>query len=429
MSVLIIGMSHNSAPVRILEQIARDSDGTAKLVRDIAEIDHVHEATVLSTCNRIEVYADVDRFHGSVESISRMLLDPMGAREDLIPHLYVHYDDAAVAHLFQVASGLDSMVVGESQILGQAREALRLGQEAGSVGPALNSLFQQALRVGKRAHAETDIDRAGPNLVSTALERAALHLGRDSGWNAVIVGAGAMAGLAAATLSRAGASLTIANRTEARAARLAELHNAASVPLARLGDVLADADLVVSCTDSTGTQIDASTLRIARGSDDPRPVALIDLALPRDIDADVAEEPGVLLIDLTTLAEELESRGERPEVGQVQEIVSQELGAFLSARRAASVTPTLVALRSLATEVVESELARLDGRLPELDENARAEIAATVRRVADKLLHQPTVRVKQLANEPGAVSYAAALAELFSLDPDAVNAVTRVEGP
>lgn len=429
MSVLVVGLSHNSAPVGVLEQLARDSEDTAKLVRDVADNEHVLEATVLSTCNRIEVYAEVDRFHGSVEAVSRLLLQPSTESPDrLVPHLYVHYDDGAVSHLFHVASGLDSMVVGESQILGQVRDALRIGQESGTVGPALNSLFQQALRVGKRAHAETDVDQAGPTLVSAALAQASRHLGRPAGdgLRALIVGAGAMAGLSAATLSRAGASLVIANRSPERAQRLADQYGGRAVGLDRVLEELGSCDVLVSCTDSTGVRLDVEGLRSAR--DGFRPLAVIDLALPRDVDPAVAGEPGVALIDLSTLAGELEHSGERAEVSDVRRIVAQELSAFLAVRRSASVTPTVVALRSMATGVVDAELERLAGRLPELDEAARAEIERAVRRVADKLLHQPTVRVKELANEAGAVSYAAALAELFALDPEAVDAVTRVEG-
>jgi glutamyl-tRNA reductase len=426
MSVLVVGVSHNSASVEVLEQVARDSEATLKLIRKVAEVDHVLEATVLSTCNRIEVYAEVDRFHGSVESIGRLILEPSTDPADrLVPSLYVHYDDGAVSHLFHVASGLESMVVGESQILGQAREALRVGQESGTVGPALNSLFQQALRVGKRSHAETDIDRAGPSLVSSALAQAGAHLGKEGG-RALVVGAGAMAGLAAATLARAGFSLVVANRTPARAERLAEQYGGRAIGLDQVTAELAEIDLLLSCTDSTGIQLDAQTLSSARA--DSRPLAVIDLALPRDIDPAVAELPGVVLVDLATLAAELEGNGERAEVADVRKIVGQELSAYLSARRSASVTPTVVALRTMATGVVESELQRLAGRLPDLDDAARAEIEQAVRRVADKLLHQPTVRVKELANESGAISYAAALAELFALDSDAVEAVTRVEG-
>ena len=215
MSVLVVGISHRSAPVEVLERLALDADGVRKLLADVAASDHVTEAAVLATCNRLEIYTDVDRFHGSVEDISRLLCQRSGrVGDDLIPHLYVHYDDGAVSHLFQVAAGLDSMVVGEGQILGQTREALRLGQEHATIGPALNVLFQQALRVGKRAHAETDIDRAAPSLVTAALDRSVVEIGPITGLRAVVVGAGTMAALATATLARLGASdIAVVNRT------------------------------------------------------------------------------------------------------------------------------------------------------------------------------------------------------------------------
>jgi glutamyl-tRNA reductase len=427
MSVLVVGMSHRSAPVAVLEQVARDAEGAQKLIRDVVDIEHVVEATVLSTCNRIEVYAEVDRFHGSVEAISRLILSPSADADDLlVPHLYVHYDDAAVSHLFHVASGLDSMVVGESQVLGQTREALRVGQESATVGPALNSLFQQALRVGKRAHAETDIDRAGPSLVAAALEEAAAHLGRSTGLRALVVGAGSMAALSVATLARSdAASIVVANRTPGKAERLAEQYAGRAVPLDAVADELAGIDVLISCTGATGKVLDVATVRAARSGD---PLAVIDLALPRDVAPEVGDEPGVKLINLEVLAADLDRNGERSEVADVRGIVAEELSAFLAARHSASVTPTVVALRTMATGVVDAELERLSGRLPGLDDASRAEIEQAVRRVADKLLHQPTVRVKELANETGAVSYATALAELFALDPDAVEAVTRVEG-
>ncbi|HET9500192.1 MAG TPA: glutamyl-tRNA reductase [Marmoricola sp.] len=428
MSVLVVGVSHRSAPVSVLERIALDASGVNKLIHDVVGSDHVTEATVLSTCNRVEIYADVDRFHGSVEDLSRMILDRSDRPvEELLGHLYVHYDDAAVSHLFHVASGLDSMVVGESQILGQAREALRVGQETGTVGSSLNTLFQQALRVGKRAHAETDIDRAGPSLVAAALERAAEHIGPLAGHRAVVVGAGSMAGLSLATLQRLGIEdVVVANRTIAHGERLAGAYGARAVELAALPAELAAADLLVSCTGATGTVIDAATVAARSAAD--LPFAVVDLALPHDVDPAVAGLDGVRLIDLKALASDLAQADETTGVEAVRAIVAEELAAFLAARRSASVTPTVVALRTMATGVVESELDRLAGRLPALDETSRAEIELTVRRVADKLLHQPTVRVKELANDAGAVSYAAALAELFSLDPDAVDAVSRVEG-
>ena len=429
MSVLVVGVSHKSAPVSVLERLTLDPSGVDKLVHAVAGSDHVLEATVLATCNRVEIYAEVDRFHGSVECVSRLLCELSDDQpEEVLPHLYVHYDDGAVSHLFHVASGLDSMVVGEGQILGQTREALRVGQEAGTIGPALNVLFQQALRVGKRVHAETDVDHAAPSLVSLALQRAVVHVGALAGKRVLVVGAGSMAALAVSTLSRLGvADVVVASRTEEHARRLAEQYDGRAVPLAGAQAALADADLLVSCTGATGVVLPLSVVAGARVEAE-RPLAVVDLALPHDVDPAVAELPGVTLIDLARLAEVVNHSEGATDVAAVRGIVAEEIIAFLAARSSATVTPTVVALRSMATGIVDAEMGRLSARLPDLDPAVRSEVEHAVRRVADKLLHQPTVRVKELANETGTVSYATALAELFSLDPDAVTAVTRAEG-
>ena len=429
MSVLVVGISHKTAPVPVLERVALDADGVHKLIRQISDSEFVTEVAVLSTCNRTEVYAEVDRFHGSVETISQLIGERAGqVPEEVLEHLYVHYDDGAVSHLFHVAAGLDSMVLGESQILGQTREALRLGQDAGTVGPALNVLFQQALRVGKRSHAETDIDRVAPSLVASALSRAAEHVGDLAGKHIVVVGAGSMAGLTVALAARAGAgSIVVANRTPARADRLAEQYGARVIGLDDLLTQPGPVDVLVSCTGAAAVLIDAEAVASGRGATDG-PLAVIDLALPRDVDPAVAGLPGVRLVALDTLAAKLEQAPEGGDVDGVREIVSEELAAYLTARSIRSVTPTVVALRSMATAVVQSELTRLGTRLPQLDDVSRAEVEKSIHRVAEKLLHQPTVRVKELANHSGAVSYAAALAELFALDPEAVEAVTRAEG-
>ncbi|CAN5119931.1 glutamyl-tRNA reductase [soil metagenome] len=430
MSVLVVGVSHKTAPVSVLERLALDSLGVDKLVHAVAGCEHVGEATVLATCNRVEIYAEVDRFHGSVEAVSRLLCDLADERpEDVVPHLYVHYDDGAVGHLFQVAAGLDSMVVGESQILGQTREALRIGQESTTLGPALNTLFQQALRVGKRVHAETGIDRAAPSLVSVSLERAAGHVGPVLGRRVVVLGAGSMAGLAVSTATRLGAGdVVVASRTLAGAERLAHQYDARSVALADVASEIPAADILVSCTGATGVVLPLSVMAAARTSA-TGPLAVIDLALPHDVDPAVAELPGVELIGLAGLADELHDGEIADDVAAVRRVVTEEVTSFLAARRSSAVTPTVVALRTMATGVVDAEMARLATRLPDLDPTVHAEVEHAVRRVADKLLHQPTVRVKELANETGAVSYAAALAELFSLDPEAVEAVTRAEPP
>lgn len=430
MSVLVIGISHNSAPVSLLERVAVEGgEGVAKLVHDAASAPHVTEALVLSTCNRIEIYTEVDRFHGSVEAISKLLVDRSGeSTEALLPHLYVHYDDGAVGHLFQVAAGLDSMAVGEGQILGQVREALRGGQELGSVGPALNALFQQALRVGKRARAETDIDSVAPSLVSAALSRSADVVGALRGRHVTVIGAGAMAGLATATVARAGAGeIVVVNRSADRADRLAAEYGARTATFAQLGEEIADSDILLTCTGAVGVVVTREAVERARVSSD-RPLLVIDLALPHDVEPSVAELPGVTLVGLAELSAILQTSDAGREVVEVRRIVTDEVASFLTARRSASVAPTVVALRTMATSVVDAEITRLEARLPGLDDLTRAEIRHAVRRVADKLLHEPTVRVKELAGGEGAVSYERALAELFALDPDAVDAVTRPPG-
>ncbi|MFE2878574.1 glutamyl-tRNA reductase [Streptomyces roseus] len=554
MSLLVVGLSHRSAPVSVLERASLSADAKVKLLHDTLAAEPATEAAVLATCNRIELYADVDKFHAGVAELSTLLAQHSGvALEELTPYLYVHYEDRAVHHLFSVACGLDSMVVGEGQILGQIKDALALGQELHTAGRLINDLFQQALRVGKRAHSETGIDRAGQSLVTFGLEQLAVHLPVDAwakGKRALVIGAGSMSSLAAATLARVGvAEVVVANRTADRAERLAEILvasgtgvRASSVAMSAVADELTRVDVVISCTGATGlvltaedvatamgpagllpspslpgsrsfaqapaphtpagletvdagvlarlvaaasagvrladggvartiapqsgerdgcpvevlagdgraalTGVDANSLELhgtwadqgeaaahrqprrgARSHVDAAPVrlALLDLAMPRDIDAAVHRIPGVRLVDIESLAEASADAPMAADVDAVRGIVAEEVAAFGAAQRAAHITPTVVALRAMAAEVVAMEVARLDGRLPDLDERQRAEVTQTVRRVVDKLLHAPTVRVKQLASEPGGAGYAEALRELFDLDPQTVASVSRAD--
>ncbi|MCO5994484.1 glutamyl-tRNA reductase [Actinoallomurus rhizosphaericola] len=418
MSILVVGLSHRSAPVALLERTAVTGERLVKLLHDVHGSPNVSGVVVVSTCNRIEVYADVDKFHAGVSAISELLSRhsevPLG---ELSRHLYVHYEERAVQHVFSVACGLDSMVVGEGQIAGQLRTALKLAQKYGTVDRALNEAIQQALRVGKRARNETGIDRAGASLVSVGLGRA----GSLEGRRALVVGAGSMSSLAAATLAREGiGEIIIANRTYERGQRLAEATDAPAraIRLENLREALAEADIVVSCTGATGLVI---TPDMVRG-----PVFLLDLALPHDVDRAVRDLPGVTLVGLDDLSAADDAPAEA-DTDAVRRIVCEEVKAFQLGLVAATVAPTVVALRSKAAEVVEAELGRLGGRLPELDDRSRAEIAQTVRRVVDKLLHAPTVRVKELAASPGGDAYADALRELFDLDPKAPEAVIRAE--
>ncbi|MFR9800035.1 glutamyl-tRNA reductase [Streptomyces sp. MS06] len=555
MSLLVVGLSHRSAPVSVLERASLNPDAQNKLLQDTVAAEPAGEAALLATCNRIELYADVDKFHAGVAELSTLLAQHSGVGlEELTPYLYVHYEDRAVHHLFSVACGLDSMVVGEGQILGQIKESLARAQDRHTAGRLLNDLFQQALRVGKRAHTETGIDRAGQSLVTFGLEQLA-QSGEVRSWaagkKALVIGAGSMSSLAAATLARAGvAEVVVANRTAERAERLAQiLHDgedtdvaARAVPMESVPFELTRADIAVSCTGATGlvltadavaaavegrtaapapgsapdpaapdagplpaasaatedgcpldlaaartgfsvlgeaavAGLDAATLEqhaawvdkgtgvepreAARRSAEadgeliaalaataaaigriperrrpeplagparPEPVAfLLDLAMPRDIDAAVHRLAGVRLVDIESLAEASADAPMAADVDQVRRIVSDEVAAFGAAQRAAHITPTVVALRTMAADVVAGEIARLEGRLPGLDDKHRAEIAQTVKRVVDKLLHAPTVRVKQLAAEPGGAGYADALRTLFDLDQEAVAAVSRAE--
>jgi len=424
MSILVVSVSHKSTSVSHLGQLALDSPASAKLAEQLMESDHIDEAVVLSTCNRTEVYASVSRFHGALDEATQALADVAGLRgSELRALCAVFFDEGAVAHAFSVASGLDSLVIGESQILGQVKSALTLGQSHETVGPILNSLFQQAIRVGKRVHSETGVGSAGRSLVSAAYGLLTDQLGGLDGQRLLVVGAGAMAGLAARTAAADGASVICANRTLARAERLAEAVGGKAIELADLTQALVETDVLVTCTG-------ARTLTISADDLAGTPVrGVVDLALPADVAPQVVEQ-GIYLVNLDRLVSEQPDAASAQEIEDARSLVREEVADFLGLRRAAQVAPTVVALRSMASEVVAAELRRLDARLPDLDGHERDQIQRSMRRIVEKLLHAPTVRVQELSSEPDAVDYAAALRELFALDPQAVAAVMSPEvGP
>lgn len=440
MSILLFGVSHRSAPVSVLEQLSIDESDQIKIVDSVLQSPLVSEAMVLSTCNRVEVYAVVEAFHGGLSVIGQVLAEysglPMG---DLTKHAYVRYSEAAVEHLFAVASGLDSAVVGEQQVLGQVRRAYASAEANSAVGRVLHELAQRALSVGKRVHSETAIDAAGASVVSVALDIAQRKLGSLDGKTAVVVGAGAMGALAAAHLTRAGIGrVQVLNRSLARAARLADRIEASGIAaqaltLDRLADALADADVVVSSTGAVSPVVSLADVHHALVSaprdEAAKPLIICDLGMPRDVDPAVAGLPGVLVVDVDRVQHEPSAHAAAADVDAARHIVAAEVAAYLTGQRMAEVTPTVTALRQRAADVVEAELLRLDNRLPGLDSAEREEVARTVRRVVDKLLHAPTVRIKQLASAPGGDSYAEALRELFELEQTAINSVAAVAAP
>ncbi|MEV6137381.1 glutamyl-tRNA reductase [Nocardia sp. NPDC051990] len=435
MSILLVGISHRSAPVSILEKVAITDADRPKLIDRMLTSSHVSEAMIVSTCNRVEVYAVVDAFHGGLAEVGELLTKHSGLPlPDLTKHAYVRYSEAAAEHLFAVASGLDSMVVGEQQVLSQIRAAYTSADAHQAVGRTLHELAQHALRVGKRVHAETGIDRAGASVVSVALDRSQQVLGPLAGQTAVVLGAGAMGGLAVAHLSRAGIGrIIVVNRTPARAKRLAATARrrgveAESMELSRLTEAMAVADVVITCTGAVGAVVTLADTHRAladreRASAVERPLVFCDLGLPRDVEHAVAGLPGVAVIDIETLQHDPAAGAAADDTAAARSIVADELAKYLAGQRMAEVTPTVAALRQRAADVVEAELLRLDSRLPGLADPERDEVARTVRRVVDKLLHAPTVRVKQLASTPGGDTYAEALRELFELKPGAAQAV------
>ncbi|HEX3590674.1 MAG TPA: glutamyl-tRNA reductase [Pseudonocardiaceae bacterium] len=437
MNVLAVGMSHRTRGVRELEQASIAPADQPKVVEEIVRCPDVTEAVLLSTCNRVEVYAVVETFHGGLADLTQVLARHTGVdAADLGGTLYVHYAAAAVEHLFAVAAGLDSMVVGEPQILGQLRSAYATADAAGAVGRSLHDLVQQALRVGKRVHTETDIDHVAASVVGVAVADADTALGGLAGRRALVVGAGSMGGLAVAALRRAGiGEVVIANRTPANGIRLAaslaeEGVSASATGLADLANRIAVADVVIACTGATDVVVTTDLVRTGLAARRPaRPLVVCDLGLPRDVDADVGCLPGVTVVDLETLGRRLADTPEGRHAGVAGEIVAEEVRGYLAAQRSAAVTPTVTALRRRAAEVVDAELLRLDSRLPELDDAVRGELAKTVRRVVDKLLHTPTVRVKQLASGPNGAGYADALRELFALDPQVAALLSAPRTP
>ncbi|KAB1504421.1 glutamyl-tRNA reductase [Corynebacterium sp. 320] len=439
-SVLLVGLSFRSAPVSMLEKVNVADSEMSKLQLALVDNDVISESLVLSTCNRMEFYTVSNAFHSGLDHVVETISNMTGVTaQELEPHLYVHYSNAAAEHMLNVASGLDSMVMGEQQIIGQLRSAYQVADETGTVGRTLHDLTQRALRTGKRVHTETSIDSAGASMVSFAVDRALRFFDSDAqrtsaqrpleGKRAVIVGAGAMASLASTYVGKLGIDhVTVANRTVARAENLAAHAVEAGVSAHAIGlegipSALVDADIVVSATGAVGNVITRAHTEEALRQRSPRPLVMCDLSMPRDVEQAVAELDQVTLLnieELTTMAGE----GVEDEES-AREIVARELEEFLEDQRAQAVVPTVKAMRQKAADVVAAELLQLEKHTPGMSELDRREVERTVRRVVDKLLHTPTVQAKRLSADGERVTYTDALAALFNLPMGTVESVTE----
>ncbi|MGB5952283.1 MAG: glutamyl-tRNA reductase [Ornithinimicrobium sp.] len=439
MSVIIVGLSHHTAPLEVLERVLAGPDRMMRLRAALAGSADINEFMTIDTCNRVEVLADAERFHGAVRDIANALASGSDIqRSQLTEHLYVHYDERAVHHLFELACGLSSMALGEPQILGQLRTAFLGAQQDGSAGPALNAVVQHALRVGKKAHAQTSLDVVARSLVQIGLDELDSALPVTSERHVLIVGGGAMGALAARTIAEQPvAAMHVISRDLARASILAQRYGGRAGHWDDLGELLGTADLVICCTGSADPVITVDMLRSARGavsrSVHPRPIGFIDLALPADTDEAVADLPGVYRLGLAQIQSGTQSAftssdsvALRAVLEEVADLITAEVAAYLLSRRVHQVAPTVAALRSRAATVVQAELERLDHRTPELDDASRAQLHQTVRRIVDKLLHTPTVRAKEMGGIDQPEDYARVLRELFDLDPEQIVSVDDV---
>ena len=417
MSILVLGINHRSGPLSVLERVSLDEQAAAKAVETLVQRDNVREAVVLSTCNRTEVYAVTERFHGAYADIRDLFCDQAGVGpDDLHAHFYSKHDDEAVRHLFAVASGLDSAVIGETEILGQLRDAWAIAQQAGSSRTTLNLLFRHAVEVGKRVRTETAIGRGTASVSHAAVEMAIEHLGDLEGRRVAVVGAGAMgAGIAVALHAAGVGDVTVVNRDAARGQGLAERINGVAFGFDRLSEAVRAADVVLTST-GAGTHVVTRDVVGPTGRAD-RPVLIVDIAVPRDVAPDVPELAGVTVLDLDDLTRWADAGRQLrlAEVERVESIVDDEVDRFRVESTAIQAAPLITTLRAAAERLRTAELERHAGRLDQLDESTRELVEAISRGLVAKLLHEPSVRLRQQAGTPQGERNAAAVSDLFDL--------------
>ncbi|MDQ1490496.1 MAG: glutamyl-tRNA reductase [Actinomycetota bacterium] len=421
MSFVVVGLNHRTVPLPVLERVTVPPAHVPKALRDLAGREHLAEVALLSTCNRTEVYACGTKFHPGVADASDFLAEQAGMRAaDLSDHIYSYYDEAAVAHLFGVAAGVDSVILGEGQILGQVRDALKVAESEGTAQQALSRVFRHAIEVGKRSRAETGIGRGAVSLSSAAVALAAERLGTLVERRVLVLGAGEMGEGMARSLAGSGvAEVVIAGRGTDRATELAARVGGRAIPIERLPQALVAADLVFTSTGATDIVISHDDVEVAMQRRFGRPLLVVDIAVPRDVDPGVAAIPEVTLLDMDDLKAFAESSMDRRrrEVARVRRIISAELERLRTERTGREVAPLVSALRSRGEDVRLAELERFRSKLDGVDGKTAEAIEALTRGIVAKLLHEPTVRVKEAAGSGRGELYADALSALFDLDP------------
>ena len=421
MTIVNVGLSHRFAPAEMLEKLAVPLAELGEVLTRLHAVPSVDEVAVLCTCNRVEVYAAVS---GQAGQATRAIAGLVAARGrlplgDVLRVARIRVGGAAAEHLFSVASGLDSMAVGEEQIVAQIKAAARAAAAAGTTGPAITGLIDAALRASKRARTQTTISTEGISLARAGLDIAAAHLGGLADRHAVVLGTGSTGKLAARLLREAGvARLSVASRNAARAAEVAAALRAAPLRASDVPAMLADADLLVTATGAPAPVVGAAPVEAARALAGGRPLFVLDLGMPPDVDAAVGQLDRVTLVDLTALGRQLADRAVPAQAPQARAIVAAEAAAYMERRGQASAAPVIAAMHAQIAQLADAELTRLQHRLPDLSEAQRAETAATVHRILRKVLHRPTVRAKEFSTGPDGPIYLDALKQLFDLTTD-----------
>lgn len=419
MSVVVIGLNHRTVPLDLLERMTIDDSRLSKALHEVTSREHVSEAVILSTCNRLEIYVVAERFHGAYQDV-RDFLSEMAylPPEDFGDHLYVHYDEDAVGHLFAVAAGLDSAVVGEAEVLGQVRAAWERARVEGTATSGLNLLFRHALEVGKRARTETSIARHVASVSSAAVAMASDRLAGFEGRAGLVLGAGDMGEGMVRSLVQSGlAELRVANRTWERAVEIADAVGGRAVRLADLDDALVDVDLLLTGTGAHSMILEHGDLVRIMNARRGRPLLVVDVAMPRDVDPSARDVEGVTLLDMDDLRAfvELGLSERRREVAAVESIIAEELERYTAVSSAREVAPLVAALHDKVESIRLREMERMGVRLNSLDPTQREAVEALTKAIIAKVLHEPTVQLKDAAGTPRGERLAESLRDLFDL--------------